>query len=314
MNILITGVAGFIGSNVLCYLVKKYPNYFFLGIDKISYCSSVKNFEEIENNENFVFVQADITNLEFMDFLFREYKINTVMHFAAYTHVDHSFGNSIIFTQNNVVGTHVLLETSKKHDISRFIHVSTDEVYGCQEGKSTERSILEPTNPYAATKAAAEHIVNSYHISFGLPIIITRGNNVYGPKQFPEKVIPKFIQSILAGEDLTIHGAGTQKRSFLYSLDVARAFDIILHNGEIGETYNIGCEIEYNILDLARKLKDKMESGVEVVHVKDREFNDQRYFISIDKLYQLGWKPEILFDEGLDLTIKWYKNHPNYFD
>jgi dTDP-glucose 4,6-dehydratase len=317
-NILITGVAGFIASNLACYLVKKYPNYFFLGIDKISYCSSIKNFEEIVKSDNFEFVKADFTNLEFMDFLFGKYQIDTVLHLGAYTHVDMSFGDSIIYTQNNVVGTHVLMEVSKKNNIHKFIHVSTDEVYGSVDGESHEGSLLSPTNPYSASKAAAEQIVRSYYHSFKLPIIITRGNNVYGPKQYPEKLIPKFCLKLLNGEKLTIQGSGQQKRSFLYVDDVCRAFDIILHNGKIGETYNIGCKHEYSVLETSQKLLeyfgyDLEKDGNMISYIEDRPFNDHRYFISTAKLEELGWKQEILFDEGLIKTIKWYAENKDYF-
>ena len=312
-NILITGIAGFIASNLVCHLVKKYPNYFFLGIDKISYCSSIKNFEEIKDYENFEFVKADFTNLEFMDYLFREYEIDTVLHLGAYTHVDMSFGNSIIYTQNNVVGTHVLLETAKKYGIKRFVHVSTDEVYGDSSTQSDEDSHLSPTNPYSSSKAAAEHIVKSYHHSFKLPIIITRGNNVYGPKQYPEKVIPKFILKLLNNEPLTIQGSGEQKRSFLYVDDVCRAFDLILHQGVIGEIYNIGTEIEYSILEVANKLNKHFGKN-SLEYIPDRDFNDQRYFISTQKLENLGWKQETFFEEGLQKTIDWYTEHQKYFE
>jgi dTDP-glucose 4,6-dehydratase len=313
MKILITGVAGFIASNLACYLVKKYPNYKFLGIDKISYCSSVKNFEEIMLCDNFKFIKADFTNLEFMDYLFQEYEIDTVLHLGAYTHVDMSFGDSILYTQNNIVGTHVLLETSKKHQIKRFILVSTDEVYGSVDIQSNENSILSPSNPYSSTKAAAEHIAQSYYHSFKFPVIITRGNNVIGPKQYPEKVIPKFILKLCKDEVLTVHGSGHQKRSFLYIDDVCKAFDVILHKGIIGEIYNIGCKHEYSVLEVANKLIRHFNKG-EIKYVEDRLFNDQRYFISCEKLEQLGWRQEILFDEALIKTIDWYIRNQDYFE
>ncbi len=311
-NVLITGVAGFIASNLACYLVKKYPNYFFLGIDKISYCSNVKNFEEIIHFDNFKFIKADFTNLEFMDYIFSEYRIDTVLHLGAYTHVDMSFGNSIIYTQNNVLGTHVLLETAKKYKIKRFVNMSTDEVYGSQETESNEETLLRPTNPYSSTKGAAEHITRSYFHSFKLPIIIVRGNNVIGPKQYPEKLLGKFILKLLRDEPLTIQGSGEQKRSFLYVDDVCKALDIILHKGVIGETYNIGCNTEYSVLEVADKLIAHFGKG-EIVFIEDRAFNDQRYFISCDKIEALGWKQEVFFEEALLKTIEWYSANQNYF-
>ena len=311
-NVLITGVAGFIASNLACYLVKKYPNYFFLGIDKISYCSNIKNFDEINHFTNFKFIKADFTNLEFMDFIFGEYEIDTVLHLGAYTHVDMSFGNSIIYTQNNVLGTHVLLETSKKHKITLFVNMSTDEVYGSQDTESNEKSTLDPTNPYASLKAAAEHITRSYFHSFKLPIIIVRGNNVIGPKQYPEILLGKFILKILKDEPLTIQGSGEQKRSFLYVDDVCKALDIVMHQGVVGETYNIGCKEEHSVLEVADKLIKHFGKG-EIIFIEDRAFNDQRYFISCDKIEALGWHQEIFFDEALLKTIDWYSVNQTYF-
>ena len=311
-NVLISGVAGFIASNLACYLVKKYPDYFFLGIDKISYCSNTKNFDEIICCNNFKFVKADFTNLEFMDYLFDEYKIDTVLHLGAYTHVDMSFGNSIIYTQNNVVGTHVLLETAKKHKIKKFVNMSTDEVYGSQETESNEETLLLPTNPYSSTKAAAEQITRSYFHSFKLPVIIVRGNNVIGPKQYPEKLLGKFILKILKDEPLTIQGSGEQKRSFLYVDDVCKALDIIMHKGLVGETYNIGCKNEYSVLEVADKIIQHFGKG-KITFIEDRAFNDQRYFISCDKIESLGWKQEIFFDEALLKTIEWYTKNQMYF-
>lgn len=312
-NILVTGVAGFIASNLACYMVKKYPDYFFLGIDKISYCSSLKNLEEIKDYPNFEFVKADFTNLEFMDYLFKKFKIDHVLHLGAYTHVDMSFGDSIIYTHNNVLGTNVLLEVSKKYNIKLFIQCSTDEVYGNSSVMSNENSTLDPSNPYAASKSAAEQLVKSYFHSFKLPVIITRANNIFGIFQYYEKVIPKFILKMLKHEPLTIQGSGQQKRSFLHVDDVCRAFDIIFHKGKIGEIYNIGCKYEYTILELAEKIIKYFGYG-EIEYIGDRPFNDQRYFISNDKLEQLGWKQEIIFDDGLEKTIEWYKNNPNYFN
>lgn len=315
-KILITGIAGFIGSNVLCYMVKKYSNTLFIGVDKISYCSSENNFEEISDFENYIFVKSDITDLEAMDNVFSKYEINNVLHFAAYSHVDSSFVDPFIFTHNNVYGTHVLLEVAKKYPIQKFIHVSTDEVYGDNtNSRSDETSALAPTNPYSATKAAAEHIALSYYKSFNVPVIVTRGNNVYGPKQFPEKIIPKFILNLFAGTKCDIHGSGTQKRSFLYIDDVVKAFDIIFSKGVPGEIYNIGCDKEYSILDVLDNLLKFMKSGEEINtwanFTVDRLYNDKRYYISFDKLKCLGWEPEVDFDEGLLKTIEWYKNNPN---
>ena len=317
-TVLLTGVTGFIGSHVATYLVKTHPNIRFIGIDKMSYCSHIRNIDDILHHPNFLFIQADLTDLSKIEHLFSSHSIDTVIHFAAYTHVDHSFGNSILFTQNNVLGTHILLEVSKRYNIGRFIHVSTDEVYGSKETVSAEESILDPTNPYAASKAAAEHIVKSYYHSFKLPIIITRGNNVYGPKQYPEKVIPKFCFKLINNSKCTIHGSGGQMRSFLYISDVVKAFEIILFNGKIGEIYNIGSEKEYSIKEITSHLISIFKSGQSIddwiEYVKDRDFNDQRYYISSDKLAALGWQPSVSIHEGLELTSEWYKNNTTYWN
>lgn len=323
-NILITGVAGFIGSHVCNYIVDKYSNYNVIGIDKISECSSLKNIEVSKNKPNFRFIKADITNLDFMNHIFIEHEIDVVMHFAAETHVCNSFGNSLKFTKNNIIGTHVLLEVAKNNNIKRFIHVSTDEVYGSKTDiQSSEESVLDPTNPYSATKLGAECLVKSYYHSFKLPIIITRGNNVFGPAQFPEKLIPKFTLRLLKNLKCNIHGSGNQIRSFLYISDVVSAFDTVLHQGVIGEIYNIGTLEEYHVIDVTHKLldilkSDKLKSGSSkndfINYVTDRDFNDQRYFITTDKLKTLGWEPKISFDEGLAITVDWYKNNINYWE
>lgn len=251
-TILITGAAGFIGSAVAVYLTLTYPKKYIIGLDKISYCSNLKNLELVEKALNFKFIRGNICEIDFMKFLFTEYAIDTILHFAAYSHVDHSFGNSLIFSQNNYIGTHTLLQVAKESGtkIKKFIHVSTDEVYGDSEGKSTERSVMDPTNPYSASKAAAECLARSYYHSFNLPIVITRGNNVYGPRQYPEKAIPRFTLRLLNGKSCQIQGSGTQTRSFLYIDDVVSAFDIILTKGEIGQIYILVCEQTCNQLSL----------------------------------------------------------------
>jgi dTDP-glucose 4,6-dehydratase len=248
-----------------------------------------------------------------VNFVLETEKIDTIMHFAAQTHVDNSFGNSFQFTQNNIMGTHVLLESAKVHGIKRFIHVSTDEVYGEQrrdQEAMDEEQVLEPTNPYAATKAGAEFLAKSYHRSFGMPIIITRGNNVYGPHQYPEKLIPKFINQLLRGRPVTLHGTGENTRNFLYVEDVARAFEIILFRGKVGLIYNIGGTNEKANIEVARSLiklaglgdrEDQMMTFVE-----DRAFNDLRYHINSSRLHELGWKEMVSWEEGLQTTFHWY--------
>lgn len=318
-SILLTGGAGFIGSHAAILLCKKYPQYKVVVYDKLDYCACLQNLEEIENLPNFKFVKGDISSPDLVSYVLKEEKIDTIMHFAAQTHVDNSFGNSFAFTQANIYGTHVLLESAKNcPSIRRFIHVSTDEVYGEGEDFDTkpmeEEHVLEPTNPYAATKAGAEFLVKSYHRSFKLPCLITRGNNVYGPHQFPEKLIPKLTNQLLRGMPVTIHGDGSNTRNFLYVKDVASAFDCILHKGEVGLIYNIGGENEQANITVAKDLIkilgfDETESDEMIKYVPDRKFNDLRYTINSTKLHKLGWKEEMNWEEGLKSTVEWYKQY-----
>jgi len=315
-SILITGVCGFIASNVACYLVEKYPSIKFVGIDKMTYCSDIRNIQEIEQHSNWSFVCGDLCNQQQVEDLFEKHNFDTVMHFAAYSHVDYSFVKPLEYTQNNVVATHILAEVARQHNISRFIHVSTDEVYGSLVNETaTEESNLNPTNPYSASKAAAEYLIRSYIQSFKFPAIITRGNNVYGPKQYPEKVIPKFIMRLLSGKKCQIQGSGSQVRSFLYVDDVVRAFELLLFNGVLGEIYNIGTEKEYSILDLAHRLHTLITPDEEnlLEYIPDRNFNDQGYNISSAKIQHLGWKQTIDLDQGLQKTLDWYKQHLDFY-
>ena len=312
-KILITGGCGFIASHVVINLVKKYPEYNIVNIDRLSYCSSLNNVREIENEPNYKFYLMDITSVNEMDKIFEIEQFDTIMHFAAQTHVDNSFGNSFKFINDNIIGTHVLLELAKKYNIKRFIHVSTDEVYGETETNVNEHTILNPTNPYAASKAGAELLVNSYNISFKLPTIITRGNNVFGPHQYPEKLIPKFINMLNRNMDLPIHGSGEESRNFIYISDVVNAFDVILHKGMIGEIYNIGTEYQITNNEVATKLIHIFGDKNKKYHVENRCFNDKRYLIDNSKLKKLGWDVKVSFDEGLNKTVEWYNKNINHW-
>ena len=317
-NILVTGGAGFIASHVVIRLANAYPEYNVVVFDKLDYCASLKNLESVSHLDNFKFVKGDIQSLEQFEAVLRSEAIDTVMHFAAQTHVDNSFGNSLEFTMNNTYGTHVLLEGCRKvgAQIRRFINVSTDEVYGeTSIGKEfglAEGSCLDPTNPYSAAKAGAEMLCRAYTTSYKMPIIITRGNNVYGPHQFPEKMVPKFTILASRGEILPIHGTGSAVRSYLYVDDVAEAFDCILHKGVVGEVYNIGTNEERTVSDVAKDICNyfNLQPDTNMVCVRDRAFNDQRYFIGSDKLTALGWKQRTSWEEGLKKTIDWYLNTP----
>lgn len=313
-------LTGFIASHVAILLCQKYPQYKIVVYDKLDYCACLDNLEEIVDLPNFKFVKGDIASPDLVNYVLREEKIDTILHFAAQTHVDNSFGNSFAFTECNIYGTHVLLESAKCcPTIKRFVHVSTDEVYGEGEDFNTdpmsEEHVLEPTNPYAATKAGAEFLVKSYFRSFKLPCLITRGNNVYGPHQFPEKLIPKFTNQLLRNIPLTLHGDGSNTRNFLYVKDVAAAFDVILHKGLPGHVYNIGGRNEIANIDVARQLlkifgRDHEEEKW-IQFVPDRKFNDLRYTINSSKLHKLGWKEEMSWEEGLKNTVEWYKKY-NY--
>lgn len=303
-------------------LCKKYPEYNIVVYDRLDYCSCLANLDEIKDLPNFKFVKGDIGSLDLVTYVLKEEKIDTILHFAAQTHVDNSFGNSIAFTHSNIYGTHVLLESAKVCDsIKRFVHVSTDEVYGEGEDFDTdpmsEEHVLEPTNPYAATKAGAEFLVKSYFRSFKLPCLITRGNNVYGPHQFPEKLIPKFINQLSRDIPLTIHGDGTNTRNFLYVKDVANAFDCILHKGTPGHVYNIGGDNEMANIDVAKTLLKSFgreeEEDKWIKYVPDRQFNDLRYTITSKKLQDLGWKEEMSWEEGLQETVDWYKKYTHRY-
>jgi len=320
-NIMVTGGAGFIACWLVRHLALTYPHaYNIVSFDKLDYCSSLNNTRVLNDKRNFTFYQGDVTNpSEVVDCLER-YNIDTVFHFAAQSHVDLSFGNSYGFTHTNVYGTHVLLESAKKVGLKRFIHISTDEVYGevnDDDDDLLESSILAPTNPYAASKAAAEMLVHSYQKSFKLPVIIVRSNNVYGPHQYPEKIIPKFTCLLNRGQPVVLHGDGSPTRRYLFAGDAADAFDTILHKGEIGQIYNVGSYDEISNLSLCGKLLTEMgiphadaDASVFnqwVKYTHDRPFNDHRYAVDGTKLRQLGWDQKTSFEEGLRITVDWYR-------
>lgn len=326
-NVLITGSAGFIASNVSVFLTKKYENINFINLDKIDYCSDLSNLDEIKTLPNFKFIRGDICSYDLIQYILDSENIDTIMHFAASSCVDNSFGNSFTFTQNNVMGTHVLLEAAKNYGkISKFIFVSSDEVYDYsnEDGipRSEEHKLL-PCNPYAASKAAAEMMCNAYIKSFNLPIIITRSNNIYGKFQYPEKIIPKFINQLIRGRKLTLHGNGSNLRNYLHVDDVVRAFDIILFKGKIFETYNIASSVEKSNLEVAKQLVILHLGNSESItdeqissyfqFVEDRCFNDLRYKISSDKIKELGWTEQISWEEGINQTFNWYINNQDKY-
>jgi dTDP-glucose 4,6-dehydratase len=315
-TIFVTGGAGFIGSNFINELFKQYHGVKVINFDALYYCANeTKNIlpHIRANKERYQFIKGNLQSLELLHYIFQTNQITHVVHFAAQSHVQTSFTDALQYTQDNVLGTHNLLEASRLHcpSLQKFIHVSTDEVYGesmisADEQHKTEQTVLCPTNPYAATKAGAELLAQSYNHSFKMPIIITRGNNVYGPNQYPEKVIPRFIQQLQRGEKVTIQGDGSCVRGFLHAEDTANAFIKILEKGKIGEIYNIGCDegMEYSILDVAKILIKKIKFTEDydkwITFIEDRPFNDQRYYISNKKLKDIGWRIKINFLEGIE--------------
>ncbi|XP_041055609.1 dTDP-D-glucose 4,6-dehydratase-like isoform X1 [Carcharodon carcharias] len=322
-RLLVTGGAGFIASHVIICLLERYPDYLIINLDKLDYCASLKNLQSVSNRTNYKFIQGDICDEQFLKLLFETEKIHIVLHFAAQTHVDKSFCCSSEFTNVNVYGTEVLVEAAYQANIEKFIHVSTDEVYGGSiKEEFNEASPKHPTNPYAASKAASECIVMSYWESFRFPVIVTRSSNVYGPHQYPEKVIPKFIALLQRNRKCCIHGTGVQARHFLYATDVAEAFLTILEKGEPGEVYNVGTNFEMSVIQLAKELvhlikETASESELElwIEHVSDRPSNDLNYPMNSKKLHRLGWKPKVAWEEGIRKTIEWYEenfyNWPN---
>ena len=313
MNILVTGGCGFIGSNFINYMLSKYGDIKIYNIDCLNYCA---NEDNVTPNDRYKLIRGNITSKDLVSYVLNEYDITHVIHFAAQSHVDNSFDNSLQYTMDNVYGTHVLLQAAKEYGkIQRFIHFSTDEVYGevdIEHPGCHEKSLLNPTNPYAATKAAAEFLVLSYYHSFKLPIIIIRCNNVYGPNQYPEKLIPKFIKLLSEGKQLTIHGNGMTRRNFIWVEDVAIAVDTILRNGLINEVYNIGTSQEYSVMDVAKLLVENMthDKMIEnhITYVTDRPFNDFRYSVNTNKLQQLGWKEQYTnFEYNIKILIGIYK-------
>jgi len=312
-NILVTGGCGFIGSNFINYYFDKNTDVSIVNLDAMYYCASEFNVkEEIRNSDRYHLVKGNLCSFDLLTHLLPNYKIDTIIHFAAQSHVQNSFEDSLQYTNDNVLGTHTLLETARRYGkIEKFIHISTDEVYGesmlmDDEEKKNESSVLCPTNPYAATKAAAELIAKSYYFSFKMPIIITRGNNVYGPNQYPEKLIPRFIKLLKEDQPVTIQGDGSNVRAFLHVLDVCSALECIIEKGQLGEIYNIGSDdnYEYTVLEIAQKLIQKIKNTDDfdkwITYIDDRPFNDKRYYISNEKVKQLGWTINVDFERGVN--------------
>ena len=313
MKILITGGAGFMGSNFVRFMLNKYPQHEFINYDKLTYAADLHSLDDVKGKKNYKFVKGDVADFEFLVKFLKN--VDCIIHLAAESHVDNSIGNSLIFTMSNTYGTHSLLEAARLNNIKKFIHVSTDEVYGdIEEGSFSENSILSPNNPYSASKAGAEMIARSYSKTYRMPIIIVRSNNVFGPYQYPEKIIPRFITSVLNSRKLPLHGDGSNIRTYIYTEDFSSSLDIVFSKGKDGEIYNIGTDDEISNLKLAKLILRKMKKDESCIDfVKDRPFNDKRYSVNAEKIKSLGWKQQHSFDKSLDKTIKWYTDNKKWW-
>ena len=330
-KILITGGAGFIGSHVVRLFVNKYPEYHIFNLDKLTYAGNLENLLDIEGKDNYTFLKGDIAEADYIFSLFNEHKFDSVIHLAAESHVDRSITNPMEFIRTNVIGTVTLMNAAKelwKEDFGShlFYHVSTDEVYGSleDEGYFTETTSYDPQSPYSASKASSDQFVRAYHNTYGIPVIITNCSNNYGQNQFPEKLIPLFINNIKNKKPLPVYGNGENIRDWLYVVDHARAIDVVFHKGKTGETYNIGGHNEWKNLDLIKLLCSIMdkklgrkegESAELITYVTDRAGHDFRYAIDAGKIKkELGWEPSLQFHEGLEITVDWYLNNEKWLD
>ena len=312
MKILITGGAGFIGSNFIIYIMEKYPDYKIVNLDKLTYAGNLENLKKVENNPNYTFIHGDICDRKIVEKAMAG--CDVVVHFAAESHVDRSIDGPAIFIETNIVGTEILLDVAKELNIKRFHHVSTDEVFGTLslnnlEEKFNETTPYSPRSPYSASKAGSDHLVRAFVETYNFPATISNCTNNYGPFQFPEKIIPLFITNALADKPLPIYGEGNSIRDYLYVTDHCLAIDLILHKGKIGETYCIGGDSEKNGVEIADTVLNLLNKPQSLkTFVKDRKGHDMRYAMDHSKITnELGWKPSVTFEEGIKKTIEWYK-------
>lgn len=330
-NILLTGGAGFIGSNLLRLMINKYPDYKFINLDKLTYAGNLENLTGLEDKANYTFVKGDICDSNLLNTLFEKHNINAVMHLAAESHVDRSISNPMSFIETNIVGTVSLLNAAKHawdgaYEDKIFYHISTDEVYGSlgDTGFFTETTSYDPRSPYSASKASSDHLVRAYFHTYGMPVKLSNCSNNYGPYQFPEKLLPLMINNIKNNKELPVYGDGKYTRDWLWVDDHAEAIDVVFHKGLVGETYNIGGNNEWKNIDLVELLCDTMDKLLDrevgssrslIRFVKDRPGHDKRYAIDASKIKNdLGWEPKVQMDKGLLATAKWYLENTKWMD
>jgi dTDP-glucose 4,6-dehydratase len=316
-KILITGGAGFIGSNYINSILSQSDDL-IVNIDKLTYAGNLENLKAVDSKSNYHFVKGDITNSELIDYLFVKYGITHVVNFAAESHVDRSILGSEVFFRTNVIGTNVLLEAAKRYNVEKFLQVSTDEVYGSlgPEGLFTETTPLSPNSPYSSSKASADMMAMSFYHTYGMPVVITRCSNNYGQLQFPEKLIPLMIINALNSKKLPVYGDGMNVRDWIYVIDHNKAIDLVLEKGKVGEVYNIGASREMPNIEIVKLILNKLGKGEELIeYVKDRLGHDRRYAIDSSKIQnELGWSPEFDFENAIENTIDWYLENKNWWE
>ncbi|RWU09442.1 dTDP-glucose 4,6-dehydratase [Anoxybacillus flavithermus] len=317
MNLLVTGGAGFIGSNFVRYMLEKYPNYKVVNYDLLTYAGNLENLKDVENHSNYTFVKGDINNRELVDYLVKTHEIDVIVNFAAESHVDRSITEPDIFVKTNVLGTQALLDVAKANNIKKYVQISTDEVYGTlgETGYFTEETPLAPNSPYSASKAGGDLLVRAYHETYGLNVNITRCSNNYGPYHFPEKLIPLMITNALEGKELPIYGDGQNIRDWLHVKDHCAAIDLVIHKGRPGEVYNIGGHNERTNNEIVHLIVEKLGVSKDLIkYVADRPGHDRRYAIDPTKIMtELGWKPQYTFEKGIVETIQWYIDNQEWW-
>jgi len=316
-NILVTGGAGFIGSNFINYILSKRKDIFIVNLDKLTYAGNLQNLKAVENYPNYYFIKGDIVNDELVNYIFQKYEISHVVNFAAESHVDRSILGSEIFFRTNVLGTNVLLENAKRYGVEKFVQISTDEVYGSlgPEGQFEETTPLQPNSPYAASKAAADMMALAFHHTYNVPVVITRCSNNYGPYQFPEKLIPLMILNSLKNKKLPVYGDGLNVRDWIYVIDHNKAVELVLEKGKIGEVYNIGANTEKPNIEIVKLILNQVGKTEDLIeYVKDRPGHDRRYAINSLKIEnELGWQAEHSFEDAIKNTVNWFVENEKWW-